>query len=327
MRVLCLTTGSQVRASTFFRIVQYRERLKELGIQVTVEPAKTFREWKSTAEYDTVLIQKALIRAGRVRTIRRNSKRLIYDVDDAIWHPHGKKTFIIRKLREAYRFKQAVRSADLCTAANQVLAAHLQTINPRVSVIPMALDEKQWTFAAKTPRANGLRIGWSGHPVNFGSIQRLEPVLAQIQREFPHVEYAIYSGEKPQLPSLRFDHVAFNPGSEAEAVRTFDIGLLPLPDDEFSRGKSPIKALQYLASGAAIVASPVGATKEFFVEKDTALFVNSPDDWLAALRKLIMDPKMRAELTMRGRSMFEQNFSVAKLTPRLAAALTGTLSD
>jgi hypothetical protein len=323
MRVLCLTTGSQTRASTFFRIVQYTERLAAQGIQVEMAPARGFERWNEIGGYDAVVVQKALIRVGRVRNIRKATRRLLYDVDDAIWRPHGKKTFFIRKIREAIRLKTVVRAADLCTVANEVLASHLRTFTPRVTVIPMALDERQWTFQTKTPERKSIRIGWSGHPVNVGSIQGLESVLAQIQKEYPQVEYAIFSGEKPSLPSLKFEYMPFNPGAEAEAVRTFDIGLLPLPTDSFSEGKSPIKALQYLASGAAVVASPVGASKEFFVEPDTAIFVKSQEEWLGALRKLIGNAPLRHEMILRGRRMFEQNFSVEKMTSRVADALSG----
>jgi hypothetical protein len=326
MRVLCLTPGSQTRASTFFRIVQYIERLAARGIQIETSPARGFERWNEVGGYEAVVVQKALIRVGRIRNIRKTTRRLIYDVDDAIWRPHGKKTFFIRKIREAVRLKTVVRAADLCTVANEVLASHLRTITPRVAVIPMALDERQWTFQSKTADRKTIRIGWSGHPVNFGSIQSLEPVLAQIQKEFPQVEYAIFSGEKPSLPSLKFEYIPFNPGAEAEAVRTFDIGLLPLPMDPFSEGKSPIKALQYLASGAAVVASPVGASKEFFVEPETAIFVKSQEEWLSALRKLIENAALRHDMILRGRRMFEQNFSVEKMTSRLADALSGNIT-
>ena len=137
------------------------------------------------------------------------------------------------------------------------------------------------------------------------------------------MELAVFSGDKPRFQSLKFAHIPFVPGTEPDILRTFDVGLLPLPNDQFSQGKSPIKGLQYLASGAAVVLSPVGAAGEMFSDETTGLFARNHEGWVTALQKLINDGKLRQELARQGRRTFEERFSLAANAPQFAAALTG----
>ena len=323
MRVLCLTFGDHTQGSTFYRIHQYIAPLSAQGIHLEPVLARQFERWQDVPNYDAVLLQKTLLPAGRLRKLRRLSRRLIYDVDDAIWHPHGKRHFFLTNLRKNLRLRTIVRAADLCTAANNVLAAHLRSFRTRVLTLLMALDEQKWKWRDPAPKPGKLCIGWSGHPVNFRYLQEIEPALLEIQRRFPDVELAVFSGDEPRFQSLKFTHVPFVPGTEPEVLRTFDIGLLPLPDDLFSQGKSPIKGLQYLASGAAVVLSPVGAAAEMFPDGATGLFARNHDGWVTALQKLINDGKLRQELARQGRRTFEERFSLAANAPQFAAALTG----
>ena len=103
-------------------------------------------------------------------------------------------------------------------------------------------------------------------------------------------------------------------------ARGFDIGLLPLPNDDFAAGKSPIKGLQYMASGAATVVSPLGATQSMFSEGETALFARDTRDWSAALEKLL-DAGLRHELAHRARHTVEQHHALSTVAPRLADRL------
>src|SRR5436190_4037997 len=105
MRVLALTFGDEHQASSKYRVFQYVERLAQLGIEVHARPANSFKDWTRVQEYDVALVQKKLFRSGKVRDLRRNSRRLIYDIDDAIWHPHGKEHTFFTNLRNAWRLK------------------------------------------------------------------------------------------------------------------------------------------------------------------------------------------------------------------------------
>jgi glycosyltransferase involved in cell wall biosynthesis len=322
-RVLALTFGDQSQASTLFRVHQYIRPLAQAGIHIEAIPARDFADWHHVASYDAVLLQKSLLPMGKLRRLRRLSRRFVYDIDDAIWHPHGKPHFFLTNLRQNLRLKRIVSSADLCVAANGVIARHLQRWTSRVAVLPMALDEDTWTPRGAT-RSDKLRIGWSGSPVNLRYVEEIEPALVEVQARFPQAEFAIFSGQPPMFQRLKFVHLPFTPGREPENIQTFDIGLLPLPNDPFAAGKSPIKGLQYLASGAAVVLSPVGAAAEMFVEGETGLFARDTQGWIQALSRLAEDAPLCRRLAESGRAAFLKNFSLSANVALMAAALTGS---
>jgi glycosyltransferase involved in cell wall biosynthesis len=322
-RILALTFGDSAQASTFFRVLQYQQRFADGGIDLESTPARSFDDWNRVATYDTVLLQKTLLPAGKLRRLRQLSRRLVYDIDDAIWHPHGRNHFFLTNLRQNFRLRTILRSADLCVAANEVLATHLRRWTPRVQVVPMALDESQWAGHETKTREPRVRIGWSGNPVNFRYLEAIEAALLEIQSKFPNVEFAIFSGQQPDFRKLRFTHLPFMEGREPETIRTFDIGLLPLPDDPFAQGKSPIKGLQYMACGAAVVLSPVGAAAEMFRDGKTALFAGNHEGWVAALSRLVESGDLRSQLAARAREVFLSRHTTAASFPSLLAAISG----
>jgi glycosyltransferase involved in cell wall biosynthesis len=323
MRVLCLTFGDATTASTFYRVHQYKVPLADRDIHLEAVPARQFCDWNSIQTFDAVLVQKSLLSVSRVRQLRRAARRLLYDVDDAIWHPQGKPHFLFTRIRQSLRLRAIAQAADQCLAANGVLAAHLKRFTPRVAVLPMALDGAIWKPRHSPAPGQLLRIGWSGHPVNLRYLESIESALLQVQREFQGLEFAIFSGQPPRFRELEFVHLPFAPGKEPEIIQSFDIGLLPLPDDMFSAGKSPIKGLQYLACGTGVVLSPADGAKEMFAHGLTGLFAANVEEWSKQLRLLIEQPQMRAAMGAKARGSFEDKFTLDKTAPQFAALLKG----
>ena len=319
MNVLALTIGDSHVASTQYRLGQFAGTLRELGIHLDFAPAHDRSRWPRLESYDLVIVQKRLMRLSWVKRVRRESKRLIFDTDDAIWEPHGRKHSWWSRVRTRARLRAIVRAADLCTVANEHLAGFLKSDARGVEVVPMALDEATWHPAAA--RASGpLRIGWAGAPPNLVYLARLGPALHEIQRSRPEVEIVVYCGQPPQWRSpVVSRHVPFEPGTEADVVRTFDIGLLPLPDDAFAAGKSPIKALQYAACGVPCVASPVGATCEIVKDEATGLTAETKSQWKEALLRLIDDEALRRRLGEEARAMFQRTHTGQRVREKLAA--------
>ena len=171
MRILALTFGDASTASSHYRVFQYIPLLEPLGVRIEAFPAADFAGRKTVAGYDAVLAQKKLLPPGRVRWLRRQTCRLLYDVDDAIWFPHGRRHHWLTRWRTARRLAAIARAADLCIVPNNVLGDHLRRLNARVALLPMALDGQRWP-ARSTPRDAGIvRIGWAGNPVNLGYLK------------------------------------------------------------------------------------------------------------------------------------------------------------
>jgi glycosyltransferase involved in cell wall biosynthesis len=219
--------------------------------------------------------------------------------------------------------KTIVRCADLCLSANQVIAADLKQAGGTTTLIPMSLDGRVWRPRPADGEGLPLTIGWSGAPKNLAFLRAILPQLREVQGRFPDARWVIHSGENPRFPDFRYDYVPFVPGNEPATVAGFDIGLLPLPDDPFVRGKSPIKGLQYCASGLAVVADQVGATRELLVDGVNSLLVDGDQTWVTALSRLIGDTELRRQLGARARADFELRYDLPVVFAQLKAALTG----
>src|SRR5436190_6607176 len=322
MRVLALTFGDEHQASSKYRVFQFIEPLARLGIEIEATPANSFARWPEVRRYDAVLVQKKLFRSGKIRLLRSNTRRLIYDIDDAIWHPHGKEHSLFTNLRNRWRLKAIARTAELCICANNVLAEHMRRLTDRITVLPLGLDGTRWRRKAATESSAVVRVGWSGHPVNLPYLEAIEPALVQAQSENPQIEFAIFCGKAPNFRKLKYRHIRFQPDAELDSVRSFDVGILPLPPGPFAAGKSPIKGIQYMATGIPTILTPLGATQEMFREGETALFASTPEKWHAAINELARDPAMRCRMGTRARAVFEGTCELAGLVPLLAKALS-----
>lgn len=317
MNVLALTIGDQTLASTHYRLAQFKDLLESRGIRLSMAKANEFRDWSTLSRYDLVILQKRLPRISLIRRIRKEAKCLIFDTDDAIWEPHGRKHSWWTRFRTNRRLKAIAGAANACTVPNEYLAKALRPLAQRVELLPMALDETEW----KPPeeRAPGpIRLGWSGAPANLPYLTGLGKALEEVQASRPDVTVIVYCGEAPawahRVTSL---HHPYKPGTEAGVVKTFDIGLLPLPDNAFAAGKSPIKALQYAACGIPCVASPVGATLEVVQDGVTGLRAGSQSQWRDALLRLIDDEQERRRLGDEARRRFIQNHARTQNVDRM----------
>ena len=321
MKILALTFGNETAASSLYRIYQYLIPLAKLGIEITPVPADHFDQWAAIGNYDLVLVQKKLFSTGRARFLRKHAPRLVYDTDDAIWEPHGRPHHWFTSWRTDRRLASIAGLADGCFVANEVLATRLRRHSGRVDVIPMSLDETVWR-PRQRDETGRLRIGWAGAPVNLRYLTAIEASLLAVQRQHPEVEIVIYCGEPPKFNhELKVTHVPYRPGAEVATVQTFDIGLLPLPDNPFAHGKSPIKGLQYMACGAVTIASHLGATLEMFYGGETALFATSEEDWANNLLRLINEPELRKQMGQRSREHFATHHARSSVVLAFAKVL------
>lgn len=322
MRYLSLNFGGEDCASSRFRIEAFRPALRTLGLAIECVPANEFTRWDELGGYDGVIVQKKLFSGARVRAVRRSARRLVFDIDDAILHPQKREHHWFTRLRTHFRLRRIVSAADLCLAANEVLATHLRPWAKQLVVFPMALDATEWQPRPRADEAT-VRLGWSGAPRNLRYLEAIEPALLALFAQQPQARLVVLCGERPRFARLPFEHIPWQAGNESAVVGTFDIGLLPLEASLFAAGKSPIKGLQYLASGLPVVATPLAATRELFHGSDAAHFASSPEEWVKELAPLVADAKLRRARGQAGRALFESHYDLT----RQATVLHQMLAD
>lgn len=313
MRIAAITFGDRETASTKFRLVDYLPFLQEKGIEVTLIPKQNVN-LESLRAADAIINQKSLLSPSIGKKILSLRKPILFDIDDAIYTRSGRPYGFFTRWRLMRRLRFWTSNSSLVLAANGVLADAVRRYSNAVVVLPMGLDLNQWRPAEKDPSAP-FTIGWAGAPHNLPLLEAVDPVLREIHQQFPHVQFAVYSGGKPNL-TIPFQHVPFQPGSEHAFTQTLDVGLLPLVDDEMCRSKSPIKAIQYLACGVPVVGNRVGATCEILNDRNS-LGVSDLNDWVSALKRLIMDPQSAKKMGRNGRAFAKSYHDRAFLAGQL----------
>jgi glycosyltransferase involved in cell wall biosynthesis len=321
MKVLVVAYGAGDAASTTYRFRACQTLWAAQGHEMEIVSARNPRgDWgRRLGEYDAIINQKALrpLRFGRL--LFGAGRPVFFDFDDAIWTRPRKPYSWWTQWRVNRRIRFWFSRAQRIFAANEHLAAFARRHQARVTVVPMALDLETWRPRAERFTA-GVRIGWAGSPGNLWHLEKLRGPLQRILSLHPEVRLAVFCGRRPGF-DFPFEHVPFAPGKEVEFVRELDIGLLPLENDPYTLGKSPIKALQYLSCAVPVVGNVRGATAEI-LNPESSLAVQTEQEWMSALRRLIAHPTDRAALGQAGRRFVERHHNLRNVSQQLLNLLS-----
>jgi glycosyltransferase involved in cell wall biosynthesis len=209
------------------------------------------------------------------------------------------------------------RGSTLVTAGNAVLAERARAAGGQCVVVPTPVDATAYPARPPQPRSGRVLV-WVGMPGNVQYLAALRPVLARLAERVPGLTLRIVSSVFPDWDDVRVERVAWSPAVEKEALVSADIGLMPLADDEFTRGKCAFKLLQYMAAGLPCVASPVGANREVLQDGRSGFLAATPDDWTRALSKLLADGALRESLGACGRERVLARYDAAVVALQMA---------
>jgi glycosyltransferase involved in cell wall biosynthesis len=323
MKVLAIISRDLDKGSTKYRLAQYLDFLsqKNIVVEFVRRKAVTADVVKKAAAFDLVFNQKCLFKCSVARKLINHSHRTLFDFDDAIYTRPYKPRSLLTSRRVKRRLHLWLRKARIVTTPNQFLAEYARKFSPSVKIVPMALDMAIWK-PARSDTSDTVTIGWAGAPVNVPLIENLDAVLSTVVNKFHFAKLAVFSGKKPKL-SCGFEYHPYRPGREVDFVRSLDVGLLPLSDDEHAKGKSPIKALQYLACGIPVVGNVVGATAEILNDRNS-IAVTTEWDWARALEALILNREMAETLGHTGREQVKKSHDIKIVAEDLYRILIGT---
>lgn len=259
-------------------------------------------------QYDLVVFQRELL-STLVSAERLFSAPRILDVDDAIWmHPRGAFTARLAKL------------CDAIICGNSFIAEYFDGLGCRTFSVPTAVDTERFSPLAKRDDTAPI-VGWSGTAGNLVHLQRIETALHQVLKRHRSARLRVICDRRPTfrlLPADRVEFVKWSEETEVEAVRELDIGLMPLAEDEWSRGKCALKMLIYMACGIPVVVTPVGANAEILGQGDLGFGARSDAEWVDALSQLLSERELAIRMGAVGRAVVERGFSSEVVAARLA---------
>jgi len=237
-------------------------------------------------------------------------KKIIYDFDDAIWIPNtSTNNKIVASIKFHHKVKYICSWAYKVSAGNQFLQTYAQQFCKNAVFNPTTIDTINVHNLTSNHFTNKVIIGWTGTHSTLFYLQPLVPVIEKLALKF-NFEFRLISNQAPdfEIPNLNF--VKWNLDSEIEDLSQIQIGLMPLEEDAWAKGKCGFKALQYMALGTPALVSPVGVNS-IIVQNDYNGFVcNTPEDWYKHLSDLIQNAEKRNTLGSNAKLFIENNYSV-----------------
>lgn len=245
------------------------------------------------------------------------------DYDDAVFHRYDQhRNPIVRRLL-GRKIDRVMRGAVLVVAGNHYLAERANAAGaPQVEVVPSVIDLARYGPVTSTEKGP-FTIGWIGSPGSERLLGHVSDVLAETVRE-PNTRLVLVGASDRALPGVPHETWAWSEAEEVNQMRQFDVGIMPLADTPWERGKCGYKLIQCMGAGRAVVASPVGVNAEIVEEDETGFLADSPEAWRRALRTLRNDRSRAARMGRAGRRVVEQRYDLAVTAPRLASLLRET---
>ena len=254
-------------------------------------------------------------------------RRVVLDVDDAIWLDTlaaARGSRLARLKRSAYKVRWIAGRADVVLAGNEILAEWLSRYARDVHVVPSLVEHREVPVRTHAD-GDRLVLGWIGSPSTAPYLTRVRSALAELPARLGGrpVELVVLGGDFPPLHGIDIRVEPWSERAECTLLGRMDIGLMPLVDTPWARGKCAYKALQYMASGVPVVADDVGVSARVVGDGFAGLVPPDEHGWLDALATLAESVALRQRLGANGRARVAADYSVARWAPTMASLFTG----
>ena len=287
--------------------------LRKLGF-VFRSIIKRMGDLRISRDQDIIFIcREALMSRGSFfeERFRKSGARIIYDLDDSIWLSNvsdANKRWAW--VKDPGKTSRIIRLADLVFAGNAYLADHVRRFNSRVEVIPTTIDTDE--YVPRTDRPPGpICIGWSGSLTTIQHFQFALPALRAIKERYgDKVVFRVIGDGDFRVPELGIQGMPWRRDSEVKDLQAMDIGIMPLPDDEWARGKCGLKGLQYMALGIPTIMSPVGVNSTIIQDGVNGFLADGVEEWITKLAVLMEDAELRRRTGEEARRSVVENWSV-----------------
>jgi glycosyltransferase involved in cell wall biosynthesis len=343
MKVLLLTRYGRLGVTSRIRFLQYAPYLEKHGVEITVAPFLTddyvqslykgqknvkavalayirrLRQLLGSGDYDLLWIEKELL-PWLPAIPERIVGPYVVDYDDAVFHGYDQhRSFLVRFLL-GNKIRTTMSRATVVVVGNEYLASYARESGASdIEHVPTVVDLDRYGV----PREHSnevFTIGWIGTPWTSRYLPAIAPALKEVCRDGRARLLLIGSGDI-SLDGVPLEVRAWSEPTEIENIQSIDVGIMPLPDEPYERGKCGYKLLQYMACGRPVIASPVGANRQIVDDGVNGLFASTPADWIRAIEKLRQNQDMRRAMGEAARLKVDGMYSLQVQAPRILAIL------
>lgn len=360
-RIAFFIEGDSVPSSRF-RVLQYIDVFRQRGYQVTVCATKPnkylwYPKWvrlvpplkwlwaicsllwitvcriyqivRFGASADVVVLQRELLYRVPVPYLEAllfwlapARTRFVFDVDDSVYLTKSGE----RSKSQDRKLSFICRNCDMIVTGNSFLEEYFRRFAP-VAVIPTVVDTNRFERATKSASSDELPVvGWTGVKSNLPSLAGIVGALQEVRADYPFRLLVITDGDADlprELANFGAELVPWSKENELLDLAKLDIGLMPLPDSDWSRGKCGFKLIQYMATGIASIATPIGVNAKIVRDGENGFVARNSHEWSSALRQLLSDRERREVIAAKGRITVVEQFSLEKWTDRFMSAVVG----
>ena len=358
MRVLALMPALyDTSPSQRYRLEQWEPLLRERGVEITYEPfedaelhaslykpgmigkklklvtrglERRMSAVKKTKDYDLVYILREAALLGPPvfeKLIHQRRVPIVFDFDDAIFVSYrSPSNGYLSYLKFASKTKAICRMASHVMVGNPYLADYARQVNDRVTVIPTTIDTEKYRPSQTIESSGPPVIGWTG---SHSTVQHLDTLRGALKKlaEKESFRLRVIGTPAYECSPIDVEAVAWRAESEVQDLAGIDIGVMPLPDDKWSKGKCGLKALQFMALGIPTICSPVGVNTDIIQDDQNGFIASTEDEWVDKLSRLLRSRELRQRLGQAGRATVEQKYSAITQTPRVYEIFKSVLRD
>jgi len=349
MRVLLLSRYGRLGASSRVRSLQYLPFLESKGWQVDVNPLFSDNYLQSlysgqsrglqvlvgywqrlkvllyARRYDLIWIEKEafpFMPALAEWLLAKAGVPYVVDYDDALFHRYDKHRRWLIRLILGRKIDSVMRHAALVIAGNEYLAERARTVGAQcVDIVPTVVDLTRYKVVHSDSN-HPLVVGWIGSPSTSHYLPIIAPIFETLSKEFD-VRFVAVGASEESVGGLPMEAKPWTEETEVQSIQGFDIGIMPLVDDPWERGKCGYKLIQYMACGLPVVASPVGVNWQIVEHGTNGFLAQDLHEWEQALRCLLNDQNLRQRMGAKGRESVEAWYSLQVQAPRLKELMRG----
>jgi glycosyltransferase involved in cell wall biosynthesis/SAM-dependent methyltransferase/uncharacterized protein YbaR (Trm112 family) len=358
IRVLALVPGLyDTSPGQRYRLEQWEPLLKERGVEITYEPfeseelhATVYKPGllgkklklvgqsigrrssllKTIKNFDVVYIFREAALLGPPvfeRLIYQSGVPIVFDFDDAIFVSYkSPSNGYLSYLKFAGKARTTCRLAAHVMVGNPYLAEFARQVNDSVTIIPTTIDTNKYLPVRAKQRSGPLVIGWTG---SYSTVQHLDTLRNAIKKlaETDSFRLRVIGTPSYKIEGVEIEAMQWCAATELEDLSEIDIGMMPLPDDNWSKGKCGLKALQFMALGIPTICSPVGVNTDIIQDNVNGLIADTDDEWVEKLQRLLKSPDLRERLGRAGRKTVEEKYSAVAQAPRVYELLRSVVKD